>query len=228
MSRKASLISPHDTLIEINADRSKNGNLFSLPPGRARDPVRAAQPIRERENCDGDHIADNRGLVKLGAIGTRMGAPHVNTRLVAGVLTLLVSASSAQASMTLSSWQPDQTAAATTTSTAMAPSATAPGKARVPVSPRTATKPSVNTPATAAATGGSAGSKRDKIEQAEDRDARSEGAASHKARRVQRAADATKGDDDDARSSRKRGLEKIERMLEAMHRMRPNFFARWR
>ena len=82
----------------------------------------------------------------------------------------------------------------------MAPSATAPGKARVPVSPRTATKPSVNTPATAAATGGSAGSKRDKIEQAEDRDARSEGAASHKARRVQRAADATKGDDDDARS----------------------------
>ncbi|MGZ3289283.1 MAG: hypothetical protein ACXU89_22910, partial [Xanthobacteraceae bacterium] len=74
----------------------------------------------------------------------------------------------------------------------------------------------------------SAGSKRDKIEQAEDRDERSEESAPHKARRVQRAADATKGDDDDARSSRKRGLEKIGRMLEAMHRMRPNFFARWR
>ncbi|MGZ6640099.1 MAG: hypothetical protein ACXVII_45780 [Solirubrobacteraceae bacterium] len=190
--------------------------------------MRAAQPIRERENCDGDHIADDRGLVTLGTTGTRTGAPHVNTRLVAGVLALLVSGSSAQASMTLSSWQPAQKAAATTTSTATTPSAAAPGKARAPVSPRTVTKPSVDTPATAVATGGSAGSKRDKIEQAEDRDERSEESAPHKARRVQRAADATKGDDDDARSSRKRGLEKIGRMLEAMHRMRPNFFARWR
>src|SRR5690349_5172160 len=128
---------------------------------------------RERENCDGDHIADDRGLVTLGTIGTRTGAPHVNTRLVAGVLALLVSGSSAQASMTLSSWQPVQKAAATTTSTATTPSAAAPGKARAPVSPRTVTKSSVDTPATAA-TGGSAGSKRDKIEQAEDRDERSE------------------------------------------------------
>jgi hypothetical protein len=101
------------------------------------------------------------------------------------------------------------------------PSAAAPGKARAPVSPRTVTS-RVDTPATSAATGRSAGSKRDKIEQAEDGDERSEESAAHKTRRVQRAADATKGDDDDARSSRKRGLEKIERMLEAMHRMRPN------
>ena len=158
----------------------------------------------------------------------------MNTRLAAGVLAFLVSGSSAHASMTLSSWQPAQKAVATTTSTATTtgtattPSEVAPGKAHAPVSPRTVAKPSVDTPATSTATGRSAGSKRDKIEQAEDRDERSEESAPRKARRVQRAADATKGDDDDARSSRKRGLEKIERMLEAMHRMRPNFFARWR
>ena len=108
------------------------------------------------------------------------------------------------------------------------PSDAAPGQAHAPVSPRTVTKPSVDTPATSAATGRSAGSKRDKIEQTDNGDERSEESAAPKARRVQRAADATKGADDDASSSRKRGLEKIGRMLEAMHRMRPNFFARWR
>jgi hypothetical protein len=158
----------------------------------------------------------------------------MNTRLVASVLALLVSGSSAHASMTLSSWQPAQKAAATTTSTvttpstATTPSAAAPGKAQAPISPRTVAKPSVDTPATSAATGRSAGSKRDKIEQTDDGDERSEESTAYKTRRVQRAADATKGADDDARSSRKRGLEKIGRMLEAMHRMRPNFFARWR
>ena len=158
----------------------------------------------------------------------------MNTRLVASVLALLVSGSSAHASMTLSSWQPAQKAAATTTSTvtttgtATPPSDAAPGKAQAPVLPRTVAKPSVDTPATSAATGRSAGSKRDKIEQADDGDERSEESTPYKARRAQRAADATKGGDDDAMSSRKRGLEKIGRMLEAMHRMRPNFFARWR
>jgi hypothetical protein len=158
----------------------------------------------------------------------------MNTRFVVSVLALLVSGSSAHASMTLSSWQPAQKAAATitgtatTTSTATTPSNAAPGKAHAPVSPRTVTKPSVDTPATSAATGRSAGSKRDKIEQADDGDERSEEPAPYKTRRVQRAADATKGADDDARSSRKRGLENIGRVLEAMHRMRPNFFARWR
>jgi hypothetical protein len=152
----------------------------------------------------------------------------MNTRLVAGVLALLVSGSSAHASMTLSSWQPAQKAAVTTTSTATAPSEPAPGKAQAPISPRTVAKPSVDTPATSAATGRSAGSKRDKIEQTDDGDERSEESTAYKTRRVQRAADATKGADDDARSSRKRGLEKIGRMLEAMHRMRPSFFARWR
>ena len=157
----------------------------------------------------------------------------MNTRLVASVLALLVSGSSAHASMTLSSWQPAQKAAVTTTSTATAPSEPAPsepapGKAQAPISPRTVAKPSVDTPATSAATGRSAGSKRDKIEQTDDGDERSEESTAYKTRRVQRAADATKGVDDDARSSRKRGLEKIGRMLEAMHRMRPSFFARWR
>jgi hypothetical protein len=153
----------------------------------------------------------------------------MSTRLVASILALLVSGSSAHASMTLSSWQPAQKAAATTTSTATTPSDAAAGKAQAPVSPRTVTKPNVDTPATPAATGRSAGSKRDKIEQT-DGDEGSEESAAYKARRVQRAADATKGadDDGDARSSRKRGLEKIGRMLEAMHRMRPSFFARWR
>ena len=151
----------------------------------------------------------------------------MNSRLVAGVLALLVSGSSAHASMTLSSWQPAQKAPATTTSTATTPSAAAPGKARAPVSPRTVTKSSVDTPATAA-TGGSAGSKRDKIEATNDGDERSEESAASKTRRAQRATDATRGADDDARSSRKRGLENIGRMLEAMHRMRPNFFSRWR
>jgi hypothetical protein len=158
----------------------------------------------------------------------------MNTRLVGSVLALLVSGSSAQASMTLSSWQPAQKAAATitgtatTTSTATTPSSAAPGKAQAPISHRTVAKPSVDTPATSAATSRSAGSKRDKIEQAGDGDERSEEPAAPKTRRVQRAADATKGAEDDARSSRKQGLEKIGRMLEAMHRMRPNFFARWR
>lgn len=158
----------------------------------------------------------------------------MNTRLVASILALLVSGSCAHASMTLSSWQPAQKAAATTTSTATTrstattPSDAAPGQAHAPVSPRTVTKPSVDTPATSAATGRSAGSKRDKIEQTDNGDERGEESAAPKARRVQRAADATKGADDDASSSRKRGLEKIGRMLEAMHRMRPNFFARWR
>jgi hypothetical protein len=136
--------------------------------------------------------------------------------------------------MTLSSWQPAQKAAATTTSTATStstatiPSDAAPGKAHAPVSPRTVTKPSVDTPATSAGTGQSAGSKRDKIEQADVGNTRSEELATQKARRGQRATDATKGTDDDAMSSRKRGLDKIGRMLEAMHRMRPNFFGRWR
>jgi hypothetical protein len=151
----------------------------------------------------------------------------MSTRLVASILALLVSGSSAHASMTLSSWQPAQIAAATTTSTATTPSDAAAGKAQAPVSPRTVTKPNVDTPATPAATGRSAGSKRDKIEQT-DGDEGSEESAAYKARRVQRAADATKGADDNAMSSRKRGLENIGRMLEAMHRMRPNFFARWR
>src|SRR6476660_4872701 len=135
----------------------------------------------------------------------------MNTRLVAGVLALLVSGSSAHASMTLSSWQPAQKAAVTTTSTATAPSEPAPGKAQAPISPRTVAKPSVDTPATSAATGRSAGSKRDKIEQTDDGDERSEESTAYKTRRVQRA-DATKGGDDDARSSRKRGLEKIGRI----------------
>ena len=152
----------------------------------------------------------------------------MSTRLVASVLALLVSGSCAHASMTLSSWQPAQKAAATTTSTATTPSDAALGQAHAPVSPRTVTKPSVDTPATSAATGRSAGSKRDKIEQTDNGDERGEESAAPKARRVQRAADATKGADDDASSSRKRSLEKIGRMLEAMHRMRPNFFARWR
>ena len=151
----------------------------------------------------------------------------MNTRLVAGVLALLVSGSSAHASMTLSSWQPAQKAAVTTTSTATAPSEPAPGKPQAPISPRAVAKPSVDTPATSAAAGRSAGSKRDKIEQTDDGDERSEESTAYKTRRVQRS-DATKGVDDDARSSRKRGLEKIGRMLEAMHRMRPSFFARWR
>jgi hypothetical protein len=188
----------------------------------------------KRENCDGDHIADDRGLVAFNGIGTPTGAPHMNTRLVASILALLVSGSSAHASMTLSSWQPAQKAAATTTSTATStstatpPSDAAPGKAQAPVLPRTVTKPNVDTPATSAATGRSAGSKRDKIEATNDGDERSEDSTAHKARRSQRAPDATKGADDDASTSRKRGLEKIGRMLEAMHRMRPNFFARWR
>src|SRR3954447_14204786 len=101
----------------------------------------------------------------------------MNTRLVAGVLALLVSGSSAHASMTLSSCQPAQKAAVTTTSTATAPSEPAPsepapGKAQAPVSPRTVAKPSVDTPATSAATGRSAGSKRDKIDQTDDGDER--------------------------------------------------------
>src|SRR3954453_12625980 len=121
----------------------------------------------ERENSDGDHIADDRGLVAFNGIGTPTGAPHMNTRLVASILALLVSGSAAHASMTLSSWQPAQKAAATTTSTATTtgtattPSEVAPGKAHAPVSPRTVAKPSVDTPATSTATGRSAGSKRD-------------------------------------------------------------------
>src|SRR6185312_1610128 len=100
----------------------------------------------------------------------------------------------------------------TTTSTTTPPSDAAPGKAPAPVSPRTVTKPSVDTPATSAATGRSAGSKRGKIEQTDNGDERSEESVPSKARRGQRA-DATKGGDDDARSSRKRGLEKIGRIL---------------
>jgi hypothetical protein len=188
----------------------------------------------KRENCDGDHIADDRGLVALNGIGTPMGGPsheHTTCRQHPGAS---VSGSSAHASMTLSSWQPAQKAATTTTSTATStstatpPSDAAPGKAQAPVLPRTVTKPNVDTPATSAATGRSAGSKRDKIEATNDGDERSGDSTAHKARRSQRAPDATKGADDDASTSRKRGLEKIGRMLEAMHRMRPNFFARWR
>src|SRR3954451_18785361 len=102
------------------------------------------------------------------------GAPHMNTRLAAAVLALLVSGSSAHASMTLSSWQPAQKAAATTTSTATStrtatpPSDAAPGKEQAPVFPRTVTKPNVDPPAPSAATGRSAGSKRDKIEATND------------------------------------------------------------
>jgi hypothetical protein len=151
--------------------------------------------------------------------------------------------------MTLSSWQPAQKAAATTTSTpttpntattpgtamtpstAMTPTGAAPGKAQAPVSSRAVTKPGVvvDRPATSAATSRSAsGSKRDKIEATNDGDERSEESTGPKTRRAQRATDATRGADDDSRSARKRGLENIGRMLEAMHRMRPNFFSRWR
>ena len=131
--------------------------------------------------------------------------------------------------MTLSSWQPAQKAAATTTtSTATAPSDAIPGKTPAPVSSRTVTKPGIEMPAATATISGSVGSPRGKVEQAVERDERIEEASPPKARRGQRAADAIKGGDDDARSARKRGLEKIGRMLEAMHRMRPNFFARWR
>jgi hypothetical protein len=103
----------------------------------------------------------------------------------------------------------------------MTPSGAAPGKAQAPVLPRAVTKPGVfDRPATSAATGRSAsGSKRDKIEATNDGDERSEESAASKTRRAQRATDATRGADDDARSSRKRGLENIGRMLEAMHRM---------
>ena len=166
----------------------------------------------------------------------------MNTRLVATILALLVSGSSAYASMTLSSWQPAQKAAAptttpaptpstaTTTSTATTPSDAAASKAQAPVLPRAVTKPGVfDRPATSAATGRSAsGSKRDKIEATNDGDERSEESTGPKTRRAQRVTDATRGADDDSRSARKRGLENIGRMLEAMHRMRPNFFSRWR
>jgi hypothetical protein len=169
----------------------------------------------------------------------------MNTPLAAAVLAFLVWGSSAQASMTLSSWQPAQKAAAPTASTpttsttistsppttpsmATTPGDAAPGKARAPISPRTVTKPSADTLVAAAATGRSAGAKRGKVEQAEDRDEHSEDSPPQKARPAQRAADPTKGGDDGTKSSRKRGLEKIGRILEAMHRMRPNFFARWR
>src|SRR6478609_6051950 len=103
--------------------------------GRAIGRYQTAQRRPERENCDGHHIAYDRGLLPFSSIGTRSGAPHMNTRLVAGVLALLVSGSSAHASMTLSSWQPAQKAASTTTgtatstSTATIPSDAAPGKA---------------------------------------------------------------------------------------------------
>lgn len=129
--------------------------------------------------------------------------------------------------MTLSSWQPAQKAA-TTTGTATAPSDATPGKTPAPVSAVKVTKPSVDTPAASGATSRAGDFKRAKVEQAKERDERSEEAAPPRARLAQRAADATRGDDDDIRSSRKRGIEKIGRMLEAMHRMRPNFFARWR
>ncbi len=190
---------------------------------------RAAQRCSDHENCDGHHIADDRGLVAFNGIGTRTGGlshEHTTCRRRPGASRV---GSSAHASMTLSSWQPAQKAAATTTtsatitSTPTTPSDAAPGKAQAPALPRTVAKPNVDTPATSAATGQSAGSKRDKTERTDDGDERSEESAAYKARRVQRAADPTKGTDDDARSSRKRGLEKIGRMLEAMHRMRPNF-----
>jgi hypothetical protein len=161
--------------------------------------------------------------------------------LIASVLAVLVFGSSAQASMSLASRQPVQPVAATTISTTTTPGSTpsnstpsnatpsdsAPGKADARVAPTTVTKPGVDTPRAGNATDRSAGSKRRKTEQAEDRDERSEELSPRNARRAQREVAETKGGDD-VGNPRKRGLEKIERMLELVRGMRPSLFARWR
>jgi hypothetical protein len=167
----------------------------------------------------------------------------MNRLLIASVLALLVLGSSAQASMSLASRQPVQPTFPTASGSTIAtpsnatpsdpipsdakPSDTAPSKTDARVAPTTVTKPGVDTPRAANATDRSAGSKGRKTGQAEDRDERSEELSPRNARRAQRAADETKGDDD-VRNPRKRGLEKIERMLELVRGMRPNLFARWR
>ena len=189
---------------------------------------------RERENCDGDHIADDRGLVAFNGIGTPTGGPsheHTTCRQHPGASGVGVIRARIDDPFQLAAGSEggcDDNQHGDINKHGDNPSDAAPGKAQAPVLPRTVTKPNVDTPATSAATGRSAGSKRDKIEATNGGDERSEESTAHKARRAQRAPDATKGADDDASTSRKRGLEKIGRMLEAMHRMRPNFFARWR
>ena len=153
----------------------------------------------------------------------------MNMVLIASVSALLVMGSSAQGSMTLASRHTVQPASAATNSAATIPTTPSDaGKTSAPVAPSTATKPSVDTPSAVSTTDRSAARKRGKTEQAENRDERGEDSAANKARRAQRTADESKGDDDDAKPSRKRGLEKIERILGLMHGMRPNFFARWR
>lgn len=125
--------------------------------------------------------------------------------------------------------EPGQPASAPTSSATTIPTTPSDaGKASAPVAPSTVTKPTVDTPRAVSTTDRSAARKRGKTEQAENRDERGEDSIPNKARRAQRTPDEGKGDDDDARPSRKRGLEKIERILGLMHGMRPNFFARWR
>jgi hypothetical protein len=153
----------------------------------------------------------------------------MNSVLIASVSALLVMGSSAQASMSLASRQAVQPASAPTSSATTIPTTPSDaGKASAPVAPSTATKPSIDTPRAVSTTDRSAARKRGKTEQAENRDEHGEDSVPSKARRAQRTADEGKGDDDDAKPSRKRGLEKIERILGLMHGMRPNFFARWR
>ena len=135
---------------------------------------------RERENCDGDHIADDRGLVASDGIGTRTGGPsheHTTCRRRPGASGVGVIRARIDDPFQLAAGSEggcDDNQHGDNNSTATTPSDAAPGKAQAPVSPRTVTKPSVDTPATSAATGRSAGSKRDKIEQADDGDERSE------------------------------------------------------
>jgi hypothetical protein len=161
-------------------------------------------------------------------VARRMG-PKMNRVLIASVFALLVMGSAAQASMSLASRQAVQPASAPTSSATTIPTTPSDaGKASAPVAPSAVTKPTVDTPRAVSTTDRSAARKRGKTEQAENRDERGEDSTPNKARRAQRTPDESKGDDDDARPSRKRGLEKIERILGLMHGMRPNFFARWR
>jgi hypothetical protein len=158
----------------------------------------------------------------------RMG-PKMNRVLIASVFELLVMGSAAQASMSVASRQAVQPASAPTSSATTIPTTPSDaGKASAPVAPSTVTKPTVDTPRAVSTTDRSAARKRGKTEHAENRYERGEDSIPNKARRAQRTPDEGKGDDDDARPSRKRGLEKIERILGLMHGMRPNFFSRWR
>jgi hypothetical protein len=149
--------------------------------------------------------------------------------LIATAAAHFLLASSAHASMSLSSWQPVQPAAKMISSPATTPGDVTPAKASTPVTTGPAiTKPSADKSRAAGATGRPAGTKRPKAVQAEDGDEHGEELAAHKARPVQRAASAREDDDNDVRGQRKRGLDKIERILHLVHGMRPNFFARWR